>query len=143
MSTSTKLSKDDYKRPEKTYTESLSEDDIKAKLADYVKVDDLEYLKKGIHVRYYSPCKDDPQKMKFCVGGFIKSKHDDYLVLSQNMFGKGKSWSVQKKGAVFYRKMSPVDLLQRRVEELEAENAQLKAKLEHAKNKAKSVKKTV
>jgi len=120
---------DNYKRPEKTYTESLTEDDIKNKLADYEKIDSIDFVSKGTHVRYYSPSKDDPKKMKFCVGGFIKSKQEDYIVFSQNIFGKGKTWSVQKKGAIFYRKMSPNDLLQRRIKQLEAENAELKAKL--------------
>lgn len=134
---------DNYQRPEKTYTESLTEDDIKAKLVNYEKIDSTEMLVRGNHIRYYSPSKDDPTKLKFCVGGFVKSKHDEYLVLSQNVFGKGKTWSVQKKGAVFYRKLAPNEILTRRVAELEeengrlrAENTELKQKMEAAKAKA-------
>lgn len=134
------LSNDNYKRPEKTYTELLTKEDIKAKLADYEKVDNVDFIPKNMHVRYYIPSKEDPNKMKFCVGGFIKSKHEEYIVFSQTIFGKGKTWSVQKKGAIFYRKMSPTDLLQRRVNQLEAENAELKAKLEAARAKAKAKK---
>lgn len=119
----------EYKRPEKTYTEQLTEDEIKQKLVDYEKVDSPDYIKKGVHIRYFIPCKDDPKKLKFCVGGFIKSKHDDYFVFAQNTFGTGKTWSVQKKGAVFYRKIPRVTLLERRVAELEAENAKLKLQI--------------
>jgi hypothetical protein len=133
MTESIKKSEDDYVRPDKTYTELLTEEEIKAKLADYVKVDSMEFIRKGTHVRYYSPTKDDPTKLKFCVGGFIKSKHDDYIVFSQNMFGKGKTWSVQKKGAIFYKKMTQIEILQKRVDQLEAENAALKAKVERMK----------
>ena len=36
-----KLGDDNYKRPKQTYTDKLTDEDIKAKLEDYIEVDDI------------------------------------------------------------------------------------------------------
>lgn len=124
-----------YKRPEKTYQESLTTDQIKEKLKDYVKVDDLSKVPINSHVRYFI-YQEDPQTHKakrlFRLGGRLikKDNHDKYVVLSN---GK-QSWSVNTSNSVFFRQLrteevhdkyedkvnqlkQTIDILQRKLEE--------------------------
>lgn len=134
-----KYLKDDegYQRPKQTFTDQLTPEKIAEMLMTYTQVDDMKYVKKGTHLRYRIPDKRNPGEMKFCVGGFLKYKHDEYVILAQSPYGNNaKSWSVQLKGAIFYRKMKPEEMTERRLHDLETEinrlrteNAALKAKL--------------
>lgn len=123
-----KYLKDDkeYTRPEKTFTEQLTKEQIAEKLQDYIQVDDMKFVRKGTHLRYYIPDKQHPGEMKFCVGGFLKYTHDEYVILAQSPYGKDtKSWSVQRKDAIFYRKLAPQEATDKRIHFLEMENARL------------------
>jgi hypothetical protein len=92
-----------YKRPDKTYQDKLSYDEIKEKLKNYVKVKDLTAIPLNTHIRYIER-KINPltQKMetKFRLGGYLVNKRnaDKYIVLSN---GRVK-WSVQVPSTVFY-----------------------------------------
>jgi len=119
-------SQKNYHRPKKTITDQLTPAEIAAKLANYVKVDDLKYVKTGSHLRYFVPDKKDASQMKFRLGGFLKYLHDDYLYLSPTPNGKD-AWCVQRKGAVFYRKMFPAEAMKKQLEQLQTENARLRA----------------
>ena len=129
--------KDDkgYQRPKRTYTDQLTAEQIAQKLENYIQVDDLKYVRKGTHLRYRIPDKRNPGEMRFCVGGFLKFKHEDYVMLSQSPYNSrdAKSWSVQRKGAIFYRKLSPQEITDNRIQHLEAENARLRAENERLK----------
>lgn len=123
-----KYLKDDkeYQRPDKTFTEQLTREQIAERLQDYIQVDDMKFVRKGTHLRYYIPDKQHPGEMKFCVGGFLKFTHDEYLILSQSPYGKdAKSWSVQRKDAIFYRKLAPQETIDKKIHYLETENARL------------------
>jgi hypothetical protein len=94
------LTNDDYKKPPVTYTDSLSKDDIKNFLKDYEQVEDINKIKKGTHLRYFSKCEDG--MYKFRLGGklIVNSTLPDYIVLSS----KTKKWCVQIKSTIFYAK---------------------------------------
>ena len=49
-----KLGDDNYKRPKQTYTDKLTDEDIKAKLEDYIEVDDISKVPLNTHVRYFT-----------------------------------------------------------------------------------------
>jgi hypothetical protein len=129
--------KDDkvYNRPEKTYTEQLTKEQIAEKLIDYIQVDDIKFVRKGTHMRYYIPDKQNPGEMKFCVGGFLKfSGSDEYIILSQSPYGKdAKSWSVQLKDAILYRKLTPQEINEKRINQLIIDNEKLRKENEKLK----------
>lgn len=92
-----------YKRPDRTYQDKLSYDEIKEKLKNYVKVKDLTQIPLNTHIRYIER-KINPltQKLetKFRLGGYLVNNKnpDKYIVLSN---GRVK-WSVQVPNTVFY-----------------------------------------
>ena len=94
-----------YKRPKATYQEQLTADEIAEKLQGYERVDDISEVPLNTHLRYFVTEKDGSQV--FRTGGFLHNKQnaDTYVMLSN-----GKNiWSVQMKGAVFFKKMSQKD----------------------------------
>lgn len=99
-----RLGRTTYMRPEKTYTDTLTKQDIKEKLINYVKVDDPLHIPLGAHVRYLT--KHDGE-WKFRLGGQL-TKYDarGYVVCSNGQV----SWSVQIKDTIFYRKMSEEEI---------------------------------
>ena len=100
-----------YKRPPKTFQETLSTEQIKEKLKDYTKVEDISKVPIRTHVRYFVYQKD-PQTNKlnrlFRLGGRLVNKdhYDKYVVLSN---GK-HSWSVNTSTAIFFRQMNPDEI---------------------------------
>ena len=60
-----KLGEDNYKRPKKTYTDKLTDDDIKAKLEDYVEVNDISMVPLNSHVRYFTERINEKKDFKF------------------------------------------------------------------------------
>ncbi|KAL0491028.1 hypothetical protein AKO1_002665 [Acrasis kona] len=91
-----------YKKPKITYQETLSTHDISEKLQGYVKVEDISDVALNTHLRYFVKNKEGGQD--FRTGGFLHNKQnsDKYVMLSN-----GKNvWSVQIKGATFFRKLS-------------------------------------
>ena len=85
-----------YVRPTTTITDNLQTNDkMEEKLVDYLRIGD-GYTMKNIddaplnsHIRYVTQ-KDN--KVCFRLGGFLKKKYPDYIVLTNNKV----SWSVQK-----------------------------------------------
>lgn len=96
-----------YKRPEITYQEQLSKEEIMEKLKGYIKVIDIKEVPINTHLRYFIMGPDG--KPVFRTGGLLYNKlnADIYVVLTN---GK-KSWSVQIKNTVFYKKMSHTEEL--------------------------------
>lgn len=107
-----------YKRPKTTYQQTLTADEISEKMQGYQKVDDISEVPLNTHIRYFVKNKDGGQD--FRTGGFLYNKQnpDKYIMLSN-----GKNvWSVQIKGATFFRKLS-------QKEEISAIHARYKKKL--------------
>ena len=102
----TRLSKKDkYERPDLTYTEKLTQDEIEDKLEDYQEIADLSKVQLGTHIRYII---DDNGTKKFRLGGkLINTKGlPTYVVL-----GNGRlTWSVQTEGTTFYREMTKEEI---------------------------------
>lgn len=98
-----KLGKDNtYKRPTKTFQETLSLDEISNKLQGYEKVEDINEVPLNTHIRYFIS-QGDGDKV-FRLGGFLHNKQnaDTYIMLNN-----GKNvWSVQVENAIFFKKLS-------------------------------------
>lgn len=101
-----KINNDTYVKPKQTYTDQLDDEDINEKLADYLKVEDINTVKINTHLRYFSLIPDNKGQVtrKFRMGGFLTNKDnaDKYVILSNGR----KTWPVQTASSVFYRKMS-------------------------------------
>ena len=122
--TTRKLSTDNYKRPENTFTDMLSEKDIENKLEDY-KECDIYKIPLSTHVRYFKIEKN--KKKKFRTGGILYKNEGlpDYVVLSNGR----KTWSVQVADAIFFRRMTAREIKKEYEDyilELEKKNKQLK-----------------
>lgn len=92
-----------YERPNKTYQETLSNQDVKEKLKDYKKVSDIKTVSIGTHIRYFTidPKTKDKQ---FRLGGTLNKIDPDgrFVILSNGTV----TWSVQIPSTIFYQKMS-------------------------------------
>jgi len=94
-----KISDTNYNRPELTYTDLLTKKDIEGLLLDYEKVDNLDLVRIGTHIRYFE---NKDGELKFRVGGTLKVKGlPDYIILNNGTVG----WSVQVKSCIFFRKL--------------------------------------
>lgn len=94
-----------YNRPDITYQEKLSNDEIKEKLQGYEQTNNITEIPLNTHIRYFIKNQDGTQI--FRTGGFLHSKQnpDKYIMLSN-----GKDiWSVQIKNRIFFKKMSHAD----------------------------------
>lgn len=119
--------KNGYKRPDVTFTDQLSKEQIEEKLEDYKKVDDIFKVPLGVHLRYFSNING---KMVFRMGGLLHKNTGlpDYVILSTNPTGK-PGWSVQVKDTLFYRKMTLQEIkieYQSIIDELIGKNKKLK-----------------
>lgn len=96
-----RLTTDNYVRPELTATDKLTKEDILGKLEDYEKVDNIDTVPTGTHVRYFSIVNNEK---KFRLGGTLinKNNYPKYVVLTAG----GKTWSVQVNNTIFFRKVS-------------------------------------
>lgn len=134
-----------YKRPKQTKMDKLQDiESIKKKLIGYTKVENISDVPLHSHIRYIT-WKDN--KQRFCVGGWLKKIHDDYVVLSS----KTISWSVQRKHfspknkkllfeTIFFKKQSIIEKYEHtlrqqylEIQELKKENYKMKKKLQHKK----------
>ena len=70
------------------FNEKSEQHNIMQKLEGYKVVHDIHSIPLNSHVRYYT-WKNNAKK--FCLGGFLKKKHKDYIKLSNG----SHSWSVQ------------------------------------------------
>lgn len=94
-----RLLEDNYIKPPITFTESLTSEEIKELLKNYKQVENINFVKKGTHLRYF--IKDKDGNYKFRLGGkLILNNTPKYIVLSN----KSKTWCVQKINTIFYAK---------------------------------------
>ena len=99
-----KISNTEYKKPEITYTDKLSKNQIQELLADYEKINNIEELKKvpiGTHIRYFDIKNNE---MKFRTGGIltVNTGLPDYIILNSGHV----SWSVQVKTSLLFRRIT-------------------------------------
>jgi hypothetical protein len=124
-----------YKRPEKTYQDTLTNKEIKEKLKDYKKCTDIKTVSIGTHLRYFST--NANKEKVFRLGGTLNKNDPEgkYVILGNGSL----SWSVQTGGAVFWQKLSESELKEELKKEillddsktitLENENKDLKKQL--------------
>lgn len=138
----TRLSRDtQYKKNDNSYQANLTASDIKEKLAEYKQIDtiDINSIPLNTHMRYFTFHPQTGEK-QFRLGGFLTKIDDEYVVLSNGKM----SWSVQKKTAIFFSKMSFVQLkeeiiqkvskkFEKQISELVNENSKLKDTLKEVK----------
>jgi hypothetical protein len=100
-----RLTKDEYQRPQMTYTDKLTKEEIQEKLDEYEKVENIERVNIGTHMRYFSIIDG---KKKFRLGGQLinNSGLPNYVVLSNG----SKQWSVQVKDTIFFKKIAIKDV---------------------------------
>lgn len=140
-------SKSSYERPEKTYTDTIqSSEEMKKKLVDYVRVENIECVPLNSHLRYVTlTTSSDPNKkrtQRFCLGGFLIKKFPDYVIMKNS---KNISWSVQKYHwntntgkkeeevepiftTIFFKKKGQVEELEEIVEELSTQNNEMESR---------------
>ena len=137
-----RLSNDDNK-PKTTYQDKLTPKEIKEKLEEYKKVDDISKVSLNAHLRYFTV--NDKGEKQFRLGGFL-TKIDiekGYVVLSNGKL----SWSVQLKNTIFFQKMTFQELKKELKEDMEKkfkeeikvlkdENKKLKNALKEIKSQA-------
>ena len=87
-----RLTKDDEKT-KNSMQKNLSPDDIKEKLEEYKRVDDISVVSLNAHLRYFTT--DKSGNKNFRLGGFLTKidKEKGYMILSNG----NVSWSVQIK----------------------------------------------
>lgn len=151
-----RLSRDNtYERPNKTYQQQLSNEEIREKLKDYKKVIDIKKVSIGSHLRYFTI---DKNKIKhFRLGGTLTKFGDngEYIILSNGKV----TWSVQIQNSLFYQKMTEQEYkeeMRREIKtevlteidssnnsELKEENKLLKKKLELMTRQLHSIEKEI
>ena len=147
-----RLGDDSYKRPKKTLTDKLTAEEIKEKLEDYIEVEDISKVPLNTHIRYFKEeINDKGKKTKaFRMGGFLvnKNNYDKYVILS-NVPDTGvinnnkKTWSVNTKISIFYRKQTLDEIkeeMQDEIEELNDEIETLKKELKKVKSENSKLK---
>ncbi len=132
-----RLTKDtNYKKVGKTFQESLSPNEIKEKLENYKRVDDIDNIALNTHIRYFTNDKKTGKK-HFRLGGFLTKLDKDYIVLSNGKL----SWSVQNNTSIYFAKTSSnqniVEKYDEKIQSLIEENKRLKDTLKQVKNSVK------
>ena len=106
----------DKQKSTNSYQDKLSPEEIKEKLEEYKKVDDITTVSLNAHLRYFAINEKTGDK-QFRLGGFLNKLDNDkgYVVLSNGTL----SWSVQIKNSIFFKKMSFQELRKEIVENVE------------------------
>lgn len=111
----TKLSQDNYIRPKITATDLIDPDEIKERLKNFEKVEDISSIVPNIRIQYFEIT--DDKKFRYRQGGtLIVNKYPDYIVLSNGR----KSWSVQIANHVFFKQID-IDEIRKQYEKIIAD----------------------
>ena len=113
----TRLSRnlDKYERPKKTYQDTLTPEDMRERLINYEKVDNIDFVPVNTHVRYMIKDKKSGKSL-FRLGGFLTKKNPSYVILSNGKF----TWSVDRANATqFWRRLRPAEEKQRQLHKQE------------------------
>lgn len=131
----------DYKKTGKSLQQTLSPNEIKEKLQEYVQIEDIDEASLNSHIRYFTIDKNG--KKQFRLGGFLTKIDKDYIVLSNGKL----SWSVQKNNSIFFKKMSYDELKEELIEKIsnkfEKKIISLEKENEALKNTLKDIKRTI
>ena len=132
----------EYKKQGKSIQQSLSPNEIKEKLQEYVQINTIDEAPLNSHIRYFTIDKKSGKK-QFRLGGFLTKIDKDYVVLSNGRL----TWSVQKNNSVFFKKMSYDELKEELIEKIsnkfEKKINSLEKENETLKNTLKDIRKTI
>jgi hypothetical protein len=128
-----------YVRPEKTYQEMISDEEIKKLLSSYIEVPSgsLLSIPIGTHIRYFS-YDTKTGKEHFRIGGMLQSV-DNKLRFLKLSNGKA-SWTAQIPTCRFYKKMGDDEYCKHVREEIKKET---KDYINNLKNKIERLEKQV
>ena len=131
-----RLTKDD-KKSTNSYQNSLSPAEIKEKLEEYKKVEDITTVSLNAHLRYFVINEKTGEK-QFRLGGFLTKidKEKGYVILSNGQI----SWSVQINSSIFFKKMTFQELKEEIIEDV---GKVYKDEITKLKNENKKLKKTL
>jgi hypothetical protein len=132
-----RISRDGRENNVPSIQDKLTNEEIQEKLQNYIEVSDIDAVPINTHVRYYVK---QGQEYKFRIGGFLKKKDNQkYVVLSTSPDQNGKTWSVNRATAEFYRIKTKTEQL---MENAERENEDLLDKYQTTlQNQQKEIKK--
>lgn len=126
----TRISKDNYIKPANTIQDNLTKEDIDLLLEEYDEVENIQQLRNGIHIRYFTVSRlGRTEKKLFRMGGTIIKVDLDkkYIVLSNGKI----TWSVQLNNKnILYKKMSTEaikDFYENEINTIESEQFLLKS----------------
>jgi hypothetical protein len=122
----------------KSYQDSLSPAEIKKKLEEYQQVDDIDDVKIGTHLRYFT-FNPSTGKKQFRLGGFLSKLDQDYIIMNNGQL----SWSVQKEKSVFFKKLSFGELKEELIEKISKKYEKKIVDLVEENSKLKSTLKTI
>jgi len=96
-----------YHRPDKTFQETLSHQDIKEQLKNYKKIDDIFHVPIGTHIKYFN-IDPNTKKSLFRMGGTLQKidPQGRFITLSNGSL----NWSVQLTSSILYQKMSDIEI---------------------------------
>lgn len=129
-----------YKRPEKTFQDIVSKDEIKKLLKNYIPVGNIFNTPIDTHIRYFSIIDG---KKKFRMGGTLAKVNENkgYIVLRNGKI----TWSVQVKDSEFFKKVDVDDVhkayekkirkYKNKIKELEKTLEEITKKIKNKKNK--------
>lgn len=114
----TRITNKPYNKTGKTYQQSLSNAEIKEKLKEYCKVDDITTVSIGTHIRYFTTDPKTKEKT-FRLGGTLNKIDPEhrFIILSNGTI----TWSAQIPNCVFFKKMSEAEIKTEMKEELKKE----------------------
>ena len=101
------MSKQPYTRPQKTFQENLSNQDINLQLKNYKKIENIENVPIGTHIRYFN-IDSTTKKSLFRMGGTLQKidPQGRYITLSNGTI----NWSVQLTSSILYQKMTDSEI---------------------------------
>lgn len=122
MSDKNKKQYKNYKRPKKTFTDRLTDEQISKLLDGYIKVDNIVNVPLNTHIRYFTFNKDEKTnkvEKEFKTGGFLMNRdagqYPRYVILSNG----NVNWSVQVDSTVFYKQLSIDEIKESYQEEID------------------------
>ena len=132
---SKRLTKDNEKT-KNSIQKKLSPDEIKEKLEEYKRVDDISKVSLNAHLRYFSVDKNGDKN--FRLGGFLTKIDNEkgFLILSNGQV----SWSVQIPDSIFFQKMTFKDLKEELTETI---GKDYKTEIKNLKKENKKLKDTI
>jgi len=96
-----------YQRPDKTHQDNLTNQEIKEKLKEYTKIDNIFNTSIGTHIRYFT-LDSKTNEHVFRLGGNLNKidPQGRFIILSNGTI----TWSVQLGNSILYRKMTPDEI---------------------------------